>query len=114
MPEGLWPPVGDPRVTAIVSIAGDSYIFDKEGLSRITVPMMAIGGTADTGTPYEWGIKPWYAFTSSQNRTVQLSFNGAEHMFAANLCEDMPFLTGAPMSGFICLDPVWDGRERWT
>ncbi len=53
VPEGLWPPVGDPKVTAIVSIAGDSYIFDKEGLSKITVPMMAIGGTADTGTPYE-------------------------------------------------------------
>ena len=48
MPQGLWPSFGDPRVTAIIPIAGDSYLFDKAGLAKITVPMMAIGGTADT------------------------------------------------------------------
>ena len=55
MPGGLWPSFGDPCVTAIIPIAGDSYLFDQAGLAKITIPMMAIGGTADTGTPYTWG-----------------------------------------------------------
>lgn len=107
VPEGLWPPVGDPRVTAIVSIAGDSYLFGEAGLSKITIPMMAIGGTADTGTPYAWGIKPSFDFASSEQKAL-VSFIGAEHMIAGNLCEDMPFFSGSPFYGFICLDPVWD------
>ena len=40
---------------AILPIAGDSYLFDKAGLAKITVPLMAIGGTADTGTPFDLG-----------------------------------------------------------
>lgn len=107
VPEGLWPPVGDPRVTTIVSIAGDSYMFDAAGLSKITIPLLAIGGTADTGTPYDWGIKPSFDFASSEQKAL-VSFNGAEHMIAGNLCEDMPFLRGSPFYEFICLDPVWD------
>ena len=39
-PEGLWPSLGDPRVTAIIPIAGDAYLFDQAGLSKITIPMM--------------------------------------------------------------------------
>jgi hypothetical protein len=26
--------------------------------------MLAIGGTADTGTPYDWGIKPAYDYAT--------------------------------------------------
>ena len=107
VPEGLWPSMGDPRVTAIVSFAGDSYLFDKAGLAKITVPMMAIGGTADTGTPYDWGVKPSYDFASSTQKAL-VTFDGAEHMIGSNLCEDMPFLAKAPFYDFVCLDPVWD------
>jgi predicted dienelactone hydrolase len=55
MPQGLWPAMGDPRVTAIIPMSSDSYLFDKAGLAKITIPMMTMGGTADTGTPYLWG-----------------------------------------------------------
>ena len=68
MPTGLWPSFGDPRVTAIIPIAGDSYLFDKAGLSKITVPILAIGGTADTATPYDWGSKPSYYNASSAKK----------------------------------------------
>ena len=38
-------------------IASDSYMFGEDGLAKIATPMMAIGGTADTGTPFDWGTK---------------------------------------------------------
>jgi CubicO group peptidase (beta-lactamase class C family)/predicted dienelactone hydrolase len=106
MPEGLWPSFGDPRVKAIIPIAGDSYLFDKAGLSKITIPMMAIGGTADTGTPYEWGSKPSYEYASSAKK-VLVTLDGAEHAITTS-CENMPWIREAPYYVWVCFDPVWD------
>jgi predicted dienelactone hydrolase len=107
VPQGLWPSFGDPRVTAIVPIAGDSYLFDEAGLSQIKVPMMVVGGTADTGTPFDWGTGPSYDYASS-TRKVQVSFIGAEHMLVGTPCANMPWITETPFYEFICFDPVWD------
>ena len=106
MPEGLWPSVGDPRVKAIVPMAGDSYLFDKAGLAKITIPMMAIGGTADTGTPYDWGSKPAYDYTASAKKAL-VTLNGAEHTITTS-CESMPWMAETPFYEWICFDPVWD------
>jgi predicted dienelactone hydrolase len=54
IPEGLWPAWGDSRVDAIVPMADDAFFFNQAGLAEITVPVMAIGGTADNGAPYLW------------------------------------------------------------
>lgn len=110
MPEGLWPSFGDPRVTAIIPLAGDSYLFDQAGLSKITIPMMAIGGTADTSTPYEWGAKPAYDYVSSEQKAL-VTFVGAEHMIFTPPCANQPWLSAHPAYVFFCLDPVWD-RDR--
>lgn len=107
VPDGLWPSFGDPRVTAAVSMAGDSYIFDKAGLAQITIPVLAIGGTADTGTDYNWGIKPTYDYAASEKKAL-FAFNGGEHMIMGNPCEQMPFLLESDAYGFACTDPVWD------
>jgi predicted dienelactone hydrolase len=107
MPEGLWPSFGDPRVTAIIPMAGDSYLFDKAGLAKITVPMMAMGATADTATPYEWGAKPAYDYASSARKTL-VTFIGAEHTIFVTPCAAQPWLREHPAYGFFCLDPVWD------
>lgn len=107
MPEGLWPSFGDPRVTAIIPMAGDSYLFDQAGLSKITIPMMAIGGTADTGTPYEWGVKPSYNYATSAQKAL-VTFVGAEHMIFNTPCADQPWMSDHPAYGFFCFDPVWD------
>jgi predicted dienelactone hydrolase len=107
MPEGLWPSFGDPRVTAIIPMAGDSYLFDQAGLSKIAIPMMAIGGTADTGTPYEWGSKPSYDYASSEQKAL-VTFIGAEHMIFTTPCENQPWMSDHPAYGFFCFDPVWD------
>ena len=84
MPAGLWPPFGDPRVKAILPIAGDSYLFDKAGLSKIAIPLMAIGGTADTGTPFDWGAEPAYTYASSPRKTL-VGFGGGEHFHPGHL-----------------------------
>lgn len=106
VPEGLWPSFGDPRVKAILPIAGDSYLFDKEGLAKITVPMMAIGGTADTGTPIDWGAEPAYTNASSPHKSL-VTFAGGEH-FLLTSCEDMPWWSETPFYEWVCFDPVWD------
>jgi predicted dienelactone hydrolase len=106
-PEGLWPSFGDPRVTAIIPMAGNSYLFDQAGLSKITIPMMAIGGTADTGTPYDWGTKLSYDYAASEQKAL-VSFVGAEHMIYVTPCEYQPWLSNHPAAAFFCADPVWE------
>lgn len=110
MPQGLWPSFGDPRVKAIIPMASDSYLFDKAGLSMITVPMLAIGGDADTGTPYDWGVRPAYDDASSEHKSL-VTFRGGEHLVSMNPCEDMPWMTQHEAYVFFCFDPVWD-RDR--
>lgn len=107
MPDGLWPSFGDPRVTAIIPMAGDSYLFDEAGLAKITIPVMAMGGTADFGTPYDWGAKPSYDHASSDQKSL-VGLVGAEHMIFATPCEDQPWMVEHPMSAYFCFDPVWD------
>ncbi len=106
LPEGLWPVWADPRVVAIVPMAGDSYIFDQAGLAEITIPVMAMGGTRDNSTPYEWGTQPTYEYVSSQNRSL-VAFERARHMIFTEKCDAVPWLQKLGM-GSSCSDPVWD------
>jgi predicted dienelactone hydrolase len=106
MPDGLWSSWGDSRVDAIITMAGDSYLFDQAGLAEITIPVLAMGGTADTGTPFEWGVGPTYTYVSSQHKAL-VTFENAEHGLFANGCESAPWLVDI---GFwwMCIDPIWD------
>jgi len=106
MPEGLWPSLGDPRVKAILPIAGDSYLFDKAGMAKVTVPMLALGGTEDTGTPYAWGSKPAYDYAGSAQKAL-VTFGGAEHMIASS-CAGRPWISQIIFYQWACFDPVWD------
>ena len=112
VPDGLWPSFGDSRVTAIVPIAGDAFLFDEAGLAKITVPMMAIGGTADTGTPFDWGPGPSYEFASSAHKAL-VAFDGAEHMFVGTPCDSIPWADELAYRDFFCYDPVWDKERAW-
>lgn len=110
VPDGLWPiTMGDPRVTAIIPMAGDAFLLNESGLASITIPMMVIGGTEDIGTPWEWGAKPSYDHASSRRKSL-VAFEGADHMIAANPCETMPFTAQLPdpEREIICADaPGW-------
>lgn len=106
MPEGLWPAWADPRVDAIIPMAGDSYIFDQAGLAEITIPVMAMGGTLDTSTPFEWGAHPTYDLISSEMKAL-VTFANAEHMIFGSTCADIPWAVDLGVT-FFCSDPVWD------
>lgn len=112
IPEGLWPSMADPRVDAIVSIAGDAYLFGPEGLASVSVPVMSIGGTADTGTPWDWGSQMSFDFVASDERAL-VGLVGAEHMIVAADCADMPFTEFMPeeYAGYFCSDPSWNKSE---
>ena len=109
MPEGLWPSWGDSRVDAIITMAGDSYLFDKAGLAEITVPVLAMGGTADTGTPFDWGVGPTFEYVSSPQKAL-VAFEDAEHGIFGNGCDAAPWLIDIDF-WWMCIDSIWD-RQR--
>lgn len=106
MPEGLWPSWGDDRVDVTVSMAGDAYFFNEAGLAEVTIPVLALGGTADTGTPFAWGTQPTYDYVSSTTK-AQVAFEGAEHMIFGATCEALPFFVEIGFDAY-CSDPVWE------
>ncbi|MEZ4683226.1 MAG: alpha/beta fold hydrolase [Caldilineaceae bacterium] len=110
VPNGLWPSFGDPRVTAIIPMAGDSYLFDQAGLAQITVPMMAIAGGADTGTPLDWGAQLAYDHISSAQKAL-VTLEGAEHMIFSTPCENQPWISEHPYYEYFCFDPAWEKAE---
>lgn len=105
-PAGDWPVWADPRVDAIVPMAGDAYQFDPAGLAEIDIPVLAMGGTLDTGTPYHWGTQRTYEYVSS-DRKAQVGFENAEHMIFGSTCDVLPFYTEVGF-GSGCIDQVWD------
>jgi len=107
VPEGLWPSFGDSRVDAIVPIAADAFLFEEAGLAEITIPVMSMGGTADTGAPYELGTKLAYDYASSRSKAL-VGFVGAEHMFMSTTCESLPWIEETTLSEMFCFDPVWE------
>jgi predicted dienelactone hydrolase len=107
IPEGLWQQAwSDPRVDAIVPLAGDAFFFGHDGLAEITVPVMAIGGTLDSDAPYMWGTYPTYEYVSSPTK-VRVALIDAEHMIFTGPCEAIPLLLRFVSNEF-CSDPGWD------
>jgi predicted dienelactone hydrolase len=109
VPEGLWPAWADPRVDAIVPLAGDALFFGQAGLAPIAVPLMAIGGTLDRDSPYMWGTHPTYEYASSPAK-VRIALTGAEHMIFTGPCERQSLFSSFLMGQF-CSDAHWD-RNR--
>lgn len=105
-PSKLWPSEADPRVDAIVSIAGDAAVFGRDGLGEVTVPMMAIGGTADIDSPFRWGTQLTYDHVASP-RKVEISFEAAGHMLFAGGCDAVRRIMSLVPLGF-CSDAAWD------
>jgi predicted dienelactone hydrolase len=109
VPSDLWPSFGDPRIKAAISLAGDAYLFDQRGLAELEVPIMAMGGTVDEGTPYTWGAKLTYDHAASGNKTL-VSFPGAGNFLFLDPCENLPWVENSLYRDAICTDAVWDTR----
>jgi predicted dienelactone hydrolase len=105
-PTGLWPSLGDPRVTAAISLAGDAYLFDQRGLAELKVPIIVMGGTVDDGTPYTWGAKLTYDNVASKNKTL-ITFPGAGHFLFADPCDNLPWTQNFAYRDPYCTDAVW-------
>lgn len=105
-PDGLLSVFEDKRVDAIVPMAGDAYLFDQAGLAEISIPVMAISGSKDTGTPPTWGATMTYEHVSSATKALVM-FENAEHMMFFSDCDALPWFA---MVGIYagCSDPVWD------
>ena len=106
IPEELWPAWADPRVDAIVPMAGDAFFFGQAGLAEITVPVLAIGGTLDNDSPFTWGTHPTYEYSSSPKK-VKVALEGAEHMIFTGPCQSTPRLLKFFTDEF-CSDSSWD------
>ena len=106
LPRDLWPAWADTRVDAIVPMAGDAFFFGQAGLAEITVPVMAIGGTLDTDSPYMWGTYPTYEYVSS-SRKVRIALTNAEHMIFTGPCENITWFLKF-FSNEFCVDAGWD------
>ncbi len=110
VPTGLWPSLGDPRVKAVISMAGDAYPFDQRGLAEIKVPIMVMGGTIDEGTPYTWGSKLTYDHVASKNKTL-ITFTDAGHMLFVDPCDNLPWTQNFSYREPFCTDTVWGTRR---
>jgi predicted dienelactone hydrolase len=109
LPDELWPGWSNPRVDAIVSMAGDAFFFGETGLAEINVPVLAIGGTADNDSPFLWGTQPTYEYVSSP-RKAQVALNDAEHMIFTNNCDAIRWYA-KPLAGEFCADTAWDRQQ---
>jgi predicted dienelactone hydrolase len=90
-------------------MSGDAYLFDRAGLSKITLPMMVLGGTANTFLPYELGPELSYNYAASAQK-ASVAFVGAEDLIFITPCENDPerMAWEPPVYSYVCLDPVWD------
>jgi predicted dienelactone hydrolase len=106
VPAGLWPDWGIAGIDALVPVASDALFFGQPGLSQITIPVLAIGGTADQDAPFKWGTGPSYEFSSGA-RKAQLSLLAGEHMIFTGPCESIRWYL-RPLAGEFCSDPGWE------
>ena len=105
VPAGLWPSSADPRVDAIVSMAGDAFLFGQTGLTQITVPVMAVGGTIDEDSPFKWNTKATYEDIASDEK-IEIALEGADHMIFTGECQSVRRLA-KPLAGEFCADTEW-------
>jgi predicted dienelactone hydrolase len=110
VPSGLWPSLGDARVKAVISMAGDAYPFDQRGLAELKVPVMALGGTIDESTPYTWGSKLTYDHVGSKNKTL-VTFTDAGHMLFLDSCDSLPWTKAFAYRDGFCKDSIWGTRR---
>jgi predicted dienelactone hydrolase len=106
-PTGMWPPTNDPRVQAVISLAGDGDIWgaNYEGIAQLKVPTMIMGGSKDTVNIPEITSYPIYEHLGSAIKS-RVIFENGDHPIFLNQCKAQPWL--ADISYWYCSDAVWD------
>lgn len=111
-PPTSWPSMATDGIDAVVALAGDAVMFSSDGLDDVTVPVMVIGGTADTDTPFEWGPQLTWDSVSS-GRKVEVALEGAGHMLFTTECQAQRRIVALVPLGS-CSDPGWDVADAHT
>ena len=106
VPEGLWPSLGDPRIDAVVSLAGGAFLLGPEGMRNLSAPLLTIGGSGDTVFPAEWNIAITNEYASSAEKALVV-LEGSDHYIVGDTCDATPWLIDMGLA-FVCSDPVWD------
>jgi len=109
LPAELWPGWGDAGVDAVVALAGDAFFFGGAGLAEIEAPVLAIGGTADTDSPFAWSTEPTFDYVSSP-RKIRIALDEAEHMIFTNPCASVRWYA-RPLAGEFCADTSWNRQQ---
>jgi predicted dienelactone hydrolase len=82
-PDGLWQPVTDPRIRAVMPMAPEgAMLFGEKGLAAVDRPMLIIGATEDKGymsCPYNLEAVYIYNQIKAPDRAM-ISFVGQGHM----------------------------------
>ena len=85
--DGLWQPMTDERIKAAAPMAPDgAFWFGERGLGVVTMPILLIGGTQDSMSPYQVEAASIYEMIGSQEKTL-ISFIGQGHMMIFNAKE---------------------------
>ncbi len=106
VPEGLWPPIADPRVKAVIPLApGETAAFGPDGLAVIDIPVMVMVGSQDQLLPPEYHAYLGYQWLQTDQKAL-VALAGANHLVFGPTCDDVPWLL--PDGFYWCSDPVWD------
>ncbi|MBK9746045.1 MAG: hypothetical protein IPO91_04625 [Chloroflexi bacterium] len=108
-PEGLWEPLSDSRIDALVPISAPGVLFNDQGLSGITLPTLVMSGTLDGTVPFDWGSRMIYDHITS-NQKILVAFELGDHQMFTSTYEDAPTTVELLGNDFYSLysDPVWD------
>jgi predicted dienelactone hydrolase len=106
VPADLWPAMNDPRIDAVVSLAGVAFIFGPKGMQSLSVPLLTVGGSGDAVLPAEWNIYVTNEHASSVKKAL-IVLKGSDHYIFADGCDRTPWLNEMGLS-FLCTDSIWD------
>jgi predicted dienelactone hydrolase len=79
-PTGLWPPMTDPRVVAVLAASPDGDIWgaEYEGVAVMQVPTLVLAGSDDNLNVPEWCAYPIYEHLGSKQKALVV-FEHAGH-----------------------------------
>ena len=79
-PQGLWPPIYDPRVDAVIALAPDGDLWGKNyaGVGSVKVPTLVMAGADDSMNIPNLTAYPIYAHLGGPHKALAI-FAGADH-----------------------------------
>jgi len=111
-PDGPWPSLADPRITAAVAFApggglAGMQVFGDESYQNIKTPMLLLAGSQDTQAIPELNTYWAYTHIGSPQKAL-IALNAADHSVFVNSCEATPWFVTEWKYYVGCSDPVWD------